>query len=99
MNWKKPKQRQRNSLITTQEFNTHNTTREDTRGKTFAPFLFMSKAVRKGKRNNNPTNTKSQATKPRKQDKKQESRQGRKPSRRAGQEDKRRKRKANEKIT
>ena len=44
----------------------------------------MSEAVRKGKKANNPTNTKSQATKPRKQDKEQESRQGRKPSKRVG---------------
>ena len=49
--------------------------------------------VRKGKRNNNPTNTKSQATKPRKQDKEQESRQGRKPSRRAGRKQNKRGRK------
>ena len=50
MNWKKPKQRQRNSLITTQGYKKP-TTHEERTQKHFAPFLL--RIVRKGKRNNN----------------------------------------------
>lgn len=73
---------------------THNRTRED--AKHIAPFLFVSEAVRKGKKANNPTNTKSQATKPRNQAKTKSRSQAGEQHERSKREDKRgRKRKTN----
>lgn len=91
-NWKKPKQRQRNSSITIQESKHPQPTKRGRKGQTFAPFLFMSEAVRKGKKANNPTKQRNQPTKPRKQarqEAKQESR--RKQDKRTKEENKRQK--------
>ena len=55
--------------------NNGNTTTGQERTQGIAPFLFMSEAVRKGKKANNPTKQINQPTKP----KKQQSKQGRKP--------------------
>ena len=55
--WKKPKQRQRNSSITIQEYKHTQQDKRGRKGQHFAPFLL--RIVRKGKRkhNNIPTTT------------------------------------------
>ena len=52
-NWNKPKQRQRNSSIITQEYNKHTTNEERTQGTTLCALSFAH-IIRKGKSNNNP---------------------------------------------